>query len=299
MIYKTKDTVCPFCGNSSFTEMQARDLNRSTSKEVFKYLICKHCSFVFLSPVPAKMEVYYPHDYHTVPFSLEKFSEEAADENYKLEIVKKFKSHGKLLEIGPSRGSFAFLAKQAGFEVEVIEMDEKCCDFINNALKIPAVKSDDPVFALSRMATFDVIILWHVIEHLTDVKSLLNKIVDNLNPGGVLFIASPDPDSLQFRLFKHFWVHLDAPRHLNLIPMKLLTNFLSNKGLEAVCFSSGESPGGKYSEFGWCQSLRNLSRSPLFGKCLFVIGKYINNIIRFIDKKKKINSTYLVVFQKN
>ena len=59
-----------------------------------------------------------------------KLARSVGPERYKIELVKRFSSGGRLLELGPGRGGFAFLAKEAGFDVSAIEMSGESCRFL-------------------------------------------------------------------------------------------------------------------------------------------------------------------------
>src|SRR5512143_1623848 len=120
-------TRCPSCGNVSWKYFETKDRNRKISERSFVYHKCTSCRLIFLHPIPDDLSEYYPHVYYPLPESLETLAKNAAGERYKIELVRRFVESGKLLEIGPATGGFAYLAKQAGFDVEAIEMDSRCC----------------------------------------------------------------------------------------------------------------------------------------------------------------------------
>jgi SAM-dependent methyltransferase len=78
--------------------------------------------------------------------------------------------------------------------------------------------------------TFDIIILWHVLEHLEKPEELLDCITDHLAKNGLLVIAVPNFSSLQQRLFSKYWFHLDLPRHLVHFESQWLLQRLSVRG---------------------------------------------------------------------
>lgn len=81
---------------------------------------------------------------------------------------------------------------------------------------------------------FDVIILWHVLEHITELGTLLEELPRHLNPGGILVISVPNFGSWQSRFFKRHWFHLDIPRHVTHFEKKWLEKALASLGLEIV-----------------------------------------------------------------
>ena len=219
-------------------------------------------------------------------------------ERYKIDIVQQFLQNGSLLEVGPATGAFAYLAKQAGFEVETIEMDEKCCQFLSETLKIPTIKSDDIITALPRNRTYQMIALWHVIEHLPNPWEVIDSLVQALSPGGYLLLAAPNPKSLQFKLLRRFWAHLDAPRHLEIIPADLLIEYLRQRDCDVV-FQTTKDPGALgWNVFGWKHSLANLFSGILPQALLHQAGRVISLLCRPLERKEGWGSAYTLVFKK-
>jgi SAM-dependent methyltransferase len=83
-------------------------------------------------------------------------------------------------------------------------------------------------------ATFDVITLSHVIEHVLDPVALCVEIHRLLRPGGLAVIATPNVDSSLHRKYGSFWLGLDPPRHLQLFRRAPLTALVAGAGLEIV-----------------------------------------------------------------
>jgi SAM-dependent methyltransferase len=61
---------------------------------------------------------------------------------------------------------------------------------------------------------YDVITLWHSLEHLHEIEKYLNKISISLNTKGVLIIAVPNYKSFDAEYYKEYWAAYDVPRHL-------------------------------------------------------------------------------------
>jgi hypothetical protein len=101
-----------------------------------------------------------------------------------------------------------------------------------------------------------VISLWHVLEHLRDPAEMLATAAERLSPGGVLALGVPNPRSLQFRLLQSRWAHLDAPRHLCLMPEEALIARLREHGLRPLQAMTGDPFGLVCSLHGWAYALR-------------------------------------------
>src|SRR3989338_51129 len=187
---------CPYCRTESPLYFQSRDYNRRITHDVFDHYRCPQCELIFIEPIPVNLADYYPESYHFVPESSAYLEAGSEPERYKIEIFQRFSGKGRLLEIGPSYGSFTYLAKKAGFEVEAIEMNARCCRFLNDVVGARAINSNDPINAQQHLEPYDVIALWHVIEHLPDPWAMLDAICASLKPGGI--VCWPPPTRMPF-----------------------------------------------------------------------------------------------------
>ena len=290
---------CPQCKHESPLYFHSKDYNRVITQEIFDHYRCPQCGLIFIMPVPVNLADYYPESYHFVPESSEHLEEGSKPEHYKIEIVKGFVDNGRLLEIGPSYGSLTYLAKKAGYEVEAIEMNARCCQFLNKVIGVNAINSDDPIATLGQMKPYDVIALWHVIEHLPDPWPTLNAICTSLKPGGIVVLATPNPSSFQFNIMGYRWPHVDAPRHLILIPMKLLAERLEALGMKAELITTTDPGSIGWNTFGWEFFFANLSSQLYFKKVLRRIGRLISLLFSPIERIEGKGSAYTMVFRKS
>ena len=231
----TKDPVCPYCGGDSIFFVSATDQNRHTTSHIFRYRQCGNCRLVFMSPIPADLRPFYAGGYQKIPDSLTELREIAEHEKYRLKPVLKYKSRGNLLEIGPWIGIFSCNAKESGFNVTAIEIDQDCVDYLNRTVGIRAIQSSNPAEALSQMdEKFDVIVLWHCLEHLPDPWLVIQEAAKQLVPGGILLVAIPNIESYEFSILKGNWKHLDTPRHLYFYPAGSLVELCQANGLRKL-----------------------------------------------------------------
>ena len=131
----------------------------------------------------------------------------------KLRLINSFKNEEKnLLDIGCGTGDFLETAKNNGWQITGIEPDK-------NARKIARSKSDNNVVETEHLKnlkpqSFDVIALWHVLEHLPNLEEHINIFNHLLKPNGRIVIAVPNYKSYDAEYYKSFWAAYDAPRHL-------------------------------------------------------------------------------------
>jgi SAM-dependent methyltransferase len=287
--------TCPHCKNHTKFLFSAQDYNRKTSDKIFEYYQCQTCNLIFLSPIPANLKNYYPPQYYHFPETLEKYIKQVDFQRYKIDLVEQFVTPGELLEIGSGPGDFAIFAKQRGFAVTAIEMDQDFCHFLREIIEVNVINSDDPLSALKPLGQYSVIALWQVIEHLTNPWDLLDELHHHLQPNGILIVATPNPDSLQFKLFRQYWAHLDAPRHLSLIPSKLLLQRLGTQYWEQILMTSTDFSGWAYNRFGWQRSIKNLSERFLPADFL---GALINRLVAPLESYGQNGATYIAIFKK-
>ncbi|MGB8703683.1 MAG: class I SAM-dependent methyltransferase [Gillisia sp.] len=124
-------------------------------------------------------------------------------------ISKKYPQKGRLLDIGAGTGEFLKIAKKKGWKVQGVEPDSKARELSGN--KGIILESGLSKF---RSEKFDVITLWHVMEHLPDLKNRIIEIQHLLKKNGLLVIAVPNFRSYDAQYYGKFWAAYDVPRHL-------------------------------------------------------------------------------------
>jgi SAM-dependent methyltransferase len=196
---------------------QAVDINFRTTEKVFTIERCLDCGVAQTSPRPEKSvlgqfypRVYYPTgglDPRTYNRRTRQFQKD------KLAIVRRHRAGGRLLDVGCGAGYFVREASLAGFDAEGVEFDAEAADFGRKAWNLRIVVGD-LLGAGFADESFDVITLWQVLEHLPHPSETLMRIHRLLRRRGLLVVAVPNFASLQSRVFRDRWYHLEVPRHL-------------------------------------------------------------------------------------
>ena len=290
--------TCPNCAAESRLFLRTRDFNRRITRETFHYYKCSPCGLLFLHPVPGNLGTYYPTDYHSVPSGRSEMALQAEHERYKLDLVREYKENGRLLEIGPSWGGFCLQAKAAGYDVEAFEMDPGCCRFLNDVIGITAFQGNDIVGLLKSRPAYDVVALWHVMEHLANPWNVLAAISGKLAPGGVLVVATPNPAAWQFGIQGKFWPHVDAPRHLFLIPDGLLSRKARDAGLETVFCTTRDEGSLGWNTFGWQFFLGNFFSNRFLKAGMHLSGRAIGKILSPLENREGKGCAYTIVLKK-
>ncbi|PRX51583.1 class I SAM-dependent methyltransferase [Salegentibacter salegens] len=127
----------------------------------------------------------------------------------KLKWIHKVSKGNNLLDIGAGTGDFLLAANRKKWNVEGIEPNAQ-------ARKLAAEKGIELQQELSyfKDASFDVITMWHVLEHVPDLDFQLKELYRLLKPNGVAVIAVPNFKSFDAEYYKEFWAAYDVPRHL-------------------------------------------------------------------------------------
>jgi 2-polyprenyl-3-methyl-5-hydroxy-6-metoxy-1,4-benzoquinol methylase len=288
---------CPLCNKEAHFLLETMDYNRKVTEETFTYGRCPACELIFLSEVPENLGDYYAEEYYEIP-SPGKLEKTARSEQYRIEIVQKFVTSGRLLEVGPAFGIFALQAKQAGFDVDTVEMDARCCEYLAGMVGVNAIQSNNPHDVISSMAPHNVIALWHTLEHLPNPWACLDKAAKNLLSGGILLIATPNPRAFQFRLLGPAWPHVDAPRHLYLIPASLLIKVLRPLGLEPVMLTTNDRGGRSWNRFGWQRYMMNIFANKMARIGAFILGYMLSYPMAIWDRRNLSGCAYTIVFRK-
>lgn len=290
--------ACGVCGGPLSEAFRAVDRNRRISDVTFTYYRCARCGTSQLLPVPDDLVRYYPHDYYAVPTDRAVPQDVIDRERYKLGIVRQFVPRGRLIEIGTGFGAFLSIMSEAGFECSGIEMDAQSAAFVQSVVGVPVHQSDDPAALLASQGPFDVVAMWHVIEHLPNPRDVLEAIAGALNPGGVVALAAPNPASLQFRLMRANWAHLDAPRHLMLIPTGALIALGRELGLEPALVTTVDDGALGLNTFGWRESLAGFSTRYLPRELLRLAGSGVAAAMGPVERRGLRGSTYTVVLRR-
>lgn len=134
----------------------------------------------------------------------------------KIALKQKLRSIGKpnlnsnqLLDIGAGTGDFLQVAKNKGWKTYGVEPNVQ-------ARKLAQEKGLELLSSIEAYENmqFDVITLWHVLEHIPNLNKCLNQLQKLLKPGGLLVIALPNYKSWDAKKYQEFWAAYDVPRHL-------------------------------------------------------------------------------------
>lgn len=235
-------TACPICSSTAIAFLfSTTDFTVSGSR--FDVWQCQNCTGAFTQDVPDasaigpyyKAESYISHTdtrkglvnrlYHWVRnFTLQ--------QKGKLIRRSSGKATGTLLDIGAGTGAFAAHMKGLGWDVTALEPDPET-RLKARMLHQLELKDTSSLFSLPA-EQYDVITLWHVLEHVHDLQGYLARITALLRPGGLLVIAVPNYTSRDAEQYGAYWAAWDLPRHLYHFSPASMQQLVSAQGLQAT-----------------------------------------------------------------
>lgn len=140
---------------------------------------------------------------------------------------------GRVLDVGCGNGRFLLRALQAGWEVKGIEPDMKAAKSAQLA-GVPV--SQQGIEDTPGRGDFDVVTCSHVIEHVHDPLTLLRNVKSHLRPGGQLWLATPNMQSIGHWVFGADWRGLEPPRHMQILSRSALRTLLERAGFSEISF---------------------------------------------------------------
>ncbi len=177
-----------------------------TSSKGFSIFKCKNCGFGFTKDLKLHASNYHRDDTY--------ISEENLFRNIfekRVNIISRFISQGKVLEVGCSTGLMLSLFKDKGWQVLGVEISKKSAEkALQLGIKVETKSFEDINFN----EKFDLIIFNHTLEHLDDPKGVIKKAVSLLNKEGILYIDLPNFGGLSANLQKGNWPLLLPSEHL-------------------------------------------------------------------------------------
>ena len=208
---------CPLCGHENFSPFLTCKDHTVTGEE-FQIVACKHCSLHFTNPRPEdqKLSSYYdsPHYISHTDRSnslinlLYKTARRFTLKN-KVHLINRF-SKGTLMDYGCGTGDFLAFAHSKGWDVQGIEPADPAREIANQ--KIPGLVHSD-LIPTGNMH-FNVITLWHVLEHVPTLNTTLKSLCSKLAHQGYLILALPNFQSFDAAHYGSYWAAYDVPRHL-------------------------------------------------------------------------------------
>lgn len=210
---------CPCCGSDQ-RELPMTVVDHMVSQESFTVSFCVSCGCGITSPRPDDIGPYYEspsytshQDQNSGLFGRLYGLARTVAAGQKLRLIKRAskKPKGSLLDYGCGVGVFTSRAERAGWHVDGIELSAEARRRAQEKLKTGRVATHRD--ELDATHTYDVVTLFHVLEHLDDPAEALAWIRARLNTGGALIVAVPNYESPDAQHYGPHWAAYDVPIH--------------------------------------------------------------------------------------
>ncbi|MFD2529789.1 class I SAM-dependent methyltransferase [Polaribacter marinaquae] len=265
----------------------------TVSGDTFEVMQNQDYEMLVTSPVPADLENYYKSENYishtdSKKSLFDKVYQKVKNHTLKqkLSLLNSFKTETKsVLDVGAGTGDFLKVCKNNSWETFGVEPSL-------DAKKIAETKGiflESDLFEISNKK-FDVITLWHVLEHVESLKKTIKTLKKLLKPNGRVVVAVPNYKSYDAKYYKEYWAAYDVPRHLwhfsqcsihklfsevemiveNTLPMKFDSYYVS---LLSEKYKSGKSKPLKASYVGFVSNFKARSTSE-YSSLIYVLKNY-------------------------
>jgi 2-polyprenyl-3-methyl-5-hydroxy-6-metoxy-1,4-benzoquinol methylase len=257
-----KRKFCPLCEGQTDKNTVLFEASDYITKDIFNVVRCIHCDCIYISPYPDNIEIhkYYPLCEYYGSETGRRFNPimERLIHYFRFLRIKeilRFKKKGTILDIGCGRGITLNILKTMGWDCTGIELSKGLADYIKfnyaiNVMTCPVEECNFPD------ASFDVVNIYHVLEHMEYPAITLKEVRRIIKEDGLLVIALPNTGSFQYGISLNKWFHLDVPRHMVHFSLFTLKKFIQNYGFEII------ETGGfsiEYDLYGLLQSILNIT----------------------------------------
>jgi SAM-dependent methyltransferase len=231
---------CPACSysQSSFL-IKCRDY--TVSQLEFDLTKCLQCGLIYTNPRPTIESIgkfYESAEYISHSNSKKGLINQLYQFIRRFSIRKKLKlinsfhhSIKTLLDIGCGTGEFLNFAALKGWNTTGVEPSEKAKTFAQTNYRL---KIENERWLEQTTELFSVITMWHVLEHVHELKKRIDQLNRLLSENGVVIIAVPNIDSYDKEYYKQFWASYDVPRHLYHFSPAVIKKLFSDHGFSHV-----------------------------------------------------------------
>ena len=240
-INKVHYTTCPVCNSAAINPLLTVK-DHSVSKEEFVIWQCGNCALRFTQDVPDEATIgryYQSSDYishsNTSKGLINRVYQHVRNITLNLKsnlVISQTVKQGTVLDVGAGIGAFLNSMRKKGWQITGIEPDEGARAQAKDLFKIDL--TDTNTLEHLSQNSFDAITLWHVLEHVHRLHPYIEQLKSLLKPGGKLFIAVPNYESLDSSIYKMYWAAYDVPRHLYHFTPKTIDSLMQQHRLKVI-----------------------------------------------------------------
>lgn len=245
---------CTVCGQVDWAFVrEGQDKHRPDYGRVFRLTRCLSCGHIMQNPLPDAEELRRAYTVEYAPYRpawkeagwpLWKILRELTTLR-RIRRLKHYAKGSKLLEVGCGAGDFLSASHRAGWDVAAVEYSEELAEMLRSEFSFD-VRSGELEPGLWKRESFDLVVLWSVLEHVPNPLETLVIASSYVKTGGTVFFQLPTTSEAQFgRMFKQHW-EMDLPRHLNFFDQSSLAKLCDKAGMKLTVYRTS------FLETGWC-----------------------------------------------
>lgn len=281
-------TNCPVCDNTKFSEyLTTKDF--FFTQEDFTLSKCDNCDFVFTNPIPSNLSKYYETEEYLSHNSSKGgiisriySSVRTMNVKRKYDLVSNYCTKGNILDVGCGTAELLQYFKNNDWTTTGIEPNENAR---NIAIKTNGINVfDEDALADFPTKSFDVISMWHVLEHVSKLNKRLTEVSNLVKDDGTMIFALPNLDSPDSKKYGKHWSALDVPRHLYHFTQNSFEKLISKHGLKLV-----HAEPMKFDAY-----YVSLLSEKYLGNSLYLPSAFISGLISNIKAKKKNNYSSMI-----
>ncbi|PYR67071.1 MAG: hypothetical protein DMF87_19025 [Acidobacteria bacterium] len=228
---------CNLCGSRDQSRVILGRDRLMKLGDSFQVVRCRRCRLAYLNPRPtaAELSAHYPNEYnafvrdyvHHRPRGLMKVGADMITRRR----IPRSAAAGRALEIGSGGAAYLLALRERGWEVHGVEVSAELAQHARETfgLDVRTGPAETQLLAFPDNH-FDLVAMWHVLEHLSDPAAVLTQIRRILKPGGRLMLELPNFTGVSRFLFRTYWMALDLPRHLYHFTPATLETMLARAG---------------------------------------------------------------------
>jgi len=228
--------ICNICHNTKFSII-SKKVRDSSRHKVIQCCTCKH---IQIFPIPGYKEnrKFYDEDKMSKNLrinSVKKIRHKSKfDTNMDVKLVENIVSkNGTILEIGSGYGFFLYEMEKKGYDIQGIEISKSRRLFSKKISNVP-IFDHDLILSVPDIGKFDIIVLFGVMEYISNPIQFLSNIRQLLNKKGRIIIKSPNADDFQLKLNKYYRNWFWQRAHVNYLTQKILKLLLKKSKFKQI-----------------------------------------------------------------
>lgn len=191
---KIENHICYLCGSAEYIIRPGK----VRDNDALGVLECQNCGLVRLSSFSHIYDGFYAESGMHTQFDFYAWRLETAwDDNRRFDYLRRIIEDKSVLDFGCGNGGFLLRAREVAKDIAGVELEEAVKSYLQEE-RIAIYKKIDDV-----ERTFDIVTLFHVLEHIEDPCLMLNKILSKMDKGGTMIVEVPNANDALLTLFKN------------------------------------------------------------------------------------------------